>query len=348
MEDRNDVQIAPVSTANAHPRVSRWQRFKGFGLRKLFLVCVGIGAGLGIGIVATVASVSWLTSRPIPAREWPRLEVQGVGLRAKLKTDWNDDVRYQLMVAPRSDDLKAAFDRAVRSHRDSISFTVHLYDKAGFELCKKDVKQTPSVDAEGHIDELRANDTFYSYECSRSNYKEADHWNLSYVFPPLTADTPLGGVPDHTSFSPNSPFAEAVKRLGMDKPDVSDAAYDVFRNQYFDQRIAPRLQPSEREKQRAVFLQRTQRKSPSLGESASNAQDDTLTGFDSFSGHLETLSGGTYLVREGEKDVASMWNIRSQIEGKGQPRLRITCKTADYCVIENTTNDQAVHGKKIR
>jgi hypothetical protein len=257
-------------------------------------------------------------------------------------------VRYQLVVSPRSDDLKAAFDNAVRSHRDSISFTVHLYDKAGFELCKKDVKPTPSVDADDHIDELRANDTFYSYECSRSNYKDADRWNLSYVFPLLTADTCSGGVPDQTSFSPNSPFAQAVKSLGMDKPDVPEETYDTFRNQYFDRKIAPRLQPSEREKKREIFLQRTQRKPASLGKSVSNSQDDTLTGFDSFSGHLETLSGSTFLVREGEKGVASMWNIRSQIEGKGQPRLNITCKTTDDCVIENTTNNQAVHGKKIR
>ena len=55
----------------------------------------------------------WITSRPIPAREWPRLEVEGAGVRAKLKTDWNDSVRYQLVVTPRSDDLKTAFDNAV-------------------------------------------------------------------------------------------------------------------------------------------------------------------------------------------------------------------------------------------
>ena len=54
-------------------------------------------------------------------------------MKAKLKTDWNDSVRYQLVVTPRSDDLKAAFDDKVRLHRDSISFTVHLFDKAGFE-----------------------------------------------------------------------------------------------------------------------------------------------------------------------------------------------------------------------
>jgi hypothetical protein len=77
-------------------------------------------------------------------------------------------------------------------------------------------------------------------------------------------------------------------------------------------------------------------------------EDDTLTGFDLFSGHLETLSGSTFLVRKGEKSVASMWNIKVQVEGGKQPHLHITCKTKDDCVIENTTNAQAVHGKRIR
>jgi hypothetical protein len=86
MEDRDDAQIDPTSATDAQPRLSRWQRLKNLGLKKLFLVCVGIGAGLGIGVVATVASVVWLTSRPIPVREWPRLEVEGAGLKAKLKT----------------------------------------------------------------------------------------------------------------------------------------------------------------------------------------------------------------------------------------------------------------------
>jgi len=277
MEEPGEVQRVPTPVpTNVQARLSIWQRLKGFGIKKLFLMCVGIGAGLGIGVVATVASFAWLTSRPIPARDWPLLEVEGAGLKAKPKTDWNESVRYQLVVTPRSDDLKAAFDDAVQSHRHSISFTVHLYDKAGFELCKKDVKPTPFVDAGDRIDELQANGTFYSFECSHSKYKEADHWSLTYVFPALT--------------------------------------------------IKP-ASPSEKE---------------------SNEHDDTLTGFDSFSGHLETLSGNTFLVREGERNIASMWNFRVQVEGGKQPRLHIACKVQGDCVIENIINHQSVHGNRIQ
>lgn len=137
--------------------------------------------------------------RPIPARDWPRLEVEGAGLQAELRTDGNHSVRYQLVVTPRSNNLKPAFGDAVRSHSDSISFTVHLYDKAGFELCKKDVKPVPVVGTGGRIDGLRANDAFYSLECSHSNYKEADHWSLTYVFPALTTGTPTGRYCDSRS-----------------------------------------------------------------------------------------------------------------------------------------------------
>src|SRR5260370_40333248 len=111
METTGEVQtVAPASPAPQRP-VSIWQRLKTFSLKKLFLVCLGVGAGLAVGLIATVATVVWFTSRPVPIREWPRLELEGVGLRAKLKTDWSDSVRYQFVVTPRSDELKTASDR---------------------------------------------------------------------------------------------------------------------------------------------------------------------------------------------------------------------------------------------
>jgi hypothetical protein len=155
MEEPGEVQIVPPPvTTDMRPRLSIWRSPKRFGLKRLFIVSLGIGVGLGI-VIAMITSVAWLTSRTAPApapettsvREWPRVELKGVGLKAKLKTDGNDS-RYQLVIAPMSDDAKAVFDKAVRSHRDSISFAVHLYDKAGFELCKTNVKVTPVVNAE--------------------------------------------------------------------------------------------------------------------------------------------------------------------------------------------------------
>jgi hypothetical protein len=75
--------------------------------------------------------------------------------------------------------------------------------------------------------------------------------------------------------------------------------------------------------------------------------DDTLTGFDLFSGHLETLSGRTFLVyREAERSTADMWKISGELSG--QPQVHFICKPTSDCTIENTTNKQVVHGRVIR
>jgi hypothetical protein len=83
-------------------------------------------------------------------------------------------------------------------------------------------------------------------------------------------------------------------------------------------------------------------------ENEPSEEDDMLTGFDYLNGSLETLSGDTFLVREGERGIANAWNIKVQVEGGKQPSLHITCKKKGDCVIQNTTNNQAVHGKRIR
>jgi hypothetical protein len=82
-------------------------------------------------------------------------------------------------------------------------------------------------------------------------------------------------------------------------------------------------------------------------ENAPTEKDDTLTGFDYLNGHLETLSGDTFLVRPGEQDMVHMWSIKVEVEGGKQPGLHISCKTKTDCVIENMTNHQAVHGRRI-
>jgi len=66
---------------------------------------------------------------------------------------------------------------------------------------------------------------------------------------------------------------------------------------------------------------------------------DSLTGFDMWSGHLETKSGHTFVVtREGEKITAVGWSAGSQIE--------YSCDRKRSCLIEN--GSEAVHARLAR
>jgi hypothetical protein len=277
---------------------------------------MGVGAGVVLCVAAVSFSVDWLTSRPIPPRVWPKLEIKGPGLVAGLKTDWDDGVRYQLLVVPRSKDLGAAFDETVRSHRDQVKFTVRLLDKAGFEICKEDVKPSPLVGEGNRMDGLEANDHFHYAACSRSDYKKADHWNLSYVFPPLTAGKPEQGSAAPAQSSAKSPKARIPRQNAPDAEPIGGGV-----------------------------------KSPELGiprDNPSVAEYDTFTGFDGYTNRLETLSGNTYLVRGGEHGVAFMWGVNVEVNGEAQPRLHITCAADGDCIIRNTKNGQAVHGRRVR
>lgn len=284
---------SPLASSVAVPRLSLWQRLKAYGLKKLLLVCSALGIGFGIGVVGAAVSVAWLESRPIAATEWKRLDIPSLSLKASLKTDYDDGVRYQFKVTPRSQDLIPAFDNAVQSHRDTISFTLHLYDKAGFELCKTDVRPSPVVDADEHATAMEANESFSG--CSRSEYQNVERWNLSYVFPSFASGTDANGSGQKAPVSPH-------KAQQKSAPVASD-----------------------------------------------EAGDDTLTGFDLYSGHLETLSGKTFLIyREGEKSTAEMWAIDQDVTGKGQAHIQFKCKDVNDCLIENPEKHQTVHGKLLK
>jgi hypothetical protein len=344
MREPTQVTASDIGTSG---RSSLWQKIKRAGLNRLLVVCVGIGVGVSVGLVAIFVSFMWLTARPIPAREWPGIELDGAGLKANLKTDWNNSVRYQLVVKPLSEGLEGAFDNAVRSNRDSISFTVHLYDKAGFELCKQDVKPTPLLGTTSRIDGLHANDTF-GLDCSRSSYRETDHWTLSYVFPALGIDVSLDEIlaienvnSEDRKYSYKE-FADAIRRkypaseLYRDTPDKRLVDAFVRKHPDFLKSLKTENQPRQG---RESSLR------PAMPPDATPLEgDDTMTGFDLVSGNLEMLSGKTFLVyREGERGIANRWNNFGL-----QPPIHFSCKTKNDCLIEKPATHQTVHGKLLR
>lgn len=145
---------------------------------------------------------------------------------------------------------------------------------------------------------MEANDSFLY--CSRSDYKDVDHWSLSYVFPKFPTGTPVE-TPTATGKERKTtiPSGDSGQQSASVPHEIND--------------------------------------------------DDTLTGFDLYSGHLETLSGKTFLIyREGEKMTALAWETEQEVGGKGQSKIHFRCKTGSDCLIENPEKHQTVHAKLLR
>lgn len=289
-------------------------RLRNLGFRKGLFVGVSAVYAVISFVVAIVALVRWFDTRPIHLRKWPTQEIEAAGIRAKLKTDWNGAVRYQFVVTPKTSDLTKAFSDGVETQ--SISFSVVFYDGAGFELCRARVANfSRVVSQDGLVVGLDANGTVPTNECSRSSYKEAASWKLNYKFPLL----------NKRSLDENSAVAVESDATKKSAPAPKKSA------------PAPRLLD----------------KSPAQSSPIENGNGtpnfkDVLTGFDQFDGRLETRSGHTFVIdREGERPTASSWRIYADVYQTTVPLL-IDCKSTSDCLIQNTANNQAVHGKLLR
>jgi len=262
------VEVQPVP--HSDHKLARWKR----------LVLVGLSTGLALGVTLSVglAAYTWHKNRPTPPKRWPDIDNPSQGIKVTLRTEWRDgEVKYKLRVLPHDHNLVAAFDKGVRAAAKLSSLTVRLEDSSGFELCKIEALELiPEMGDDGLAHS--AQNEGDAYGCSRSQYLEAEKWNVAYRFPKISAS--------------------AVEAEPKERQAASNLKY-----------------PLEAE--------------------------DLLTGFDSFGGHLETRAGHTFVVqREGERMAALLWTTSS--------RLKYICKTASECLIENTDNGEAVHGRMMR
>jgi hypothetical protein len=316
--------ITPTVAADVeNPPQRRRPRFT--TLKRLFAACLALGIGIGIAIAGAIITVNWWSERPIQPTAWASLDLP-VGLVADLKTDWDSGARYQFRVSPATDepkgpyrvvspppagfkvdnppatdDLKAAFQSVVTSGDASArEFTIHLYDKAGFEICNFAVTTGPLTDSSNHAQALVGNGRF---DCSRDDYLQLSGWNVGYNFPKLIVDT--RGI--------SSKLPPGAK-LVLPSSSVSKEKHIS--------RWGPGFEAT--------------------------AGDDTLTGFDLSSGHMEMKSGRTYLIyREGERSTVLWWQSGAIVSGK-QPELHYDCNELGDCAIENMESNQVVHGKPLR
>lgn len=180
--------------------LSWWRKVQALSVAKLVTVLLGFGIGIGAGTGAMSWILNWYNQRPVAAKVWSKLTLP-IGMTAKLKTDWNGRVRYQFRIEPETENLKSAFETAVRSSGlSSREFSIHFYDKAGFEVCSTDFIATPSAGPRDQIVALIANGSFY---CSRADYNTFDSWHIGYRFPKLSAVSPADtkGEPKPTAKS---------------------------------------------------------------------------------------------------------------------------------------------------
>jgi hypothetical protein len=174
-----------LNAASGSEKPSLLQNVRLLSLGRLLALCFFLGVGIGVGVVGTSSAMKWYGRRPlrpIPAKDWPPVSLS-VGATARLKSDWNGEARYQLSISPITPEAGPALRRIFRLVEVSptiAQFTIHFYDKAGFEVSGTDVEMTPIQNSDNAVVALTANGHFY---CSRSDYNQQDRWNIDYRFP---------------------------------------------------------------------------------------------------------------------------------------------------------------------
>lgn len=207
------------------------QRIRALGLFRLGIFAVALGIGLTVGLTAVTYGVRWYLHRPIPPKTWPEMELQSVGIKMRLKTDWNQTLRYQFSVWPISPDLARAFDAAADSHRGSVRFVVYFADTNGFNLCQFEIHPTPDLGNDGLIGAVSADDKADS--CSREQYHNAVKWTVAWVFPHLASAPSIQPVPSSQAAPTPNPAPRrkqlvAIARANTEVPPEPEQKLDLL------------------------------------------------------------------------------------------------------------------------
>jgi len=94
-QPRDETAPQSADKADITPHVQFWRKLTQVGLKRLALISLSVGAGLGLCVVSLTAVISWYQNQPVPARQWPPIDVPAIGIKARLTSDW-DGVLPQL------------------------------------------------------------------------------------------------------------------------------------------------------------------------------------------------------------------------------------------------------------
>jgi hypothetical protein len=181
------IQLIPKSTARA----------------ALFFFAVGVG--IGLTVVASNAAIAWYKNRPLPPlpqKAWQEQRFEGVGLRAKLETDWGnsgDEMKYKLFIRPLDPPGIDEFSRTLNERQFGGRITVNLYDARHFLVAKSDnylSAFTRVFDDSGKSKVAVVQDKFF---LTRDQYASLSSWDFSTNLPLIekadVAGKPNGSVP---------------------------------------------------------------------------------------------------------------------------------------------------------
>jgi hypothetical protein len=275
---RRWVQLIPKSTARA----------------ALFFFAVGVG--LGLTVVVSNATISWYKNRPLPQKAWQEQKFDGVGLRAKLETDWGnsgDELRYKLLIGPSDPAGIDDFSRMLNERQYGGKITVNLYDARHFLVAKSDNYLSAFTRVFDDSGKSKVAVVQHKFFITRDQYASLSSWD----------------------FSTNLPLIQ--KADGAGKPSSSGP-----------QNINSHL-PGTGQTARVGTA-----KSVHVPVGGPQEGDEIISGYDVANGNLETSSGRTFFIyRPGEQESAIFWSVSSQFHYQCNETLVCTLTREGTAVI---------------
>ncbi|MGO9776077.1 MAG: hypothetical protein ACLPM3_05770 [Terracidiphilus sp.] len=90
MTDSSQSERENTVTIRVPAFVRRWVLLIPQSTARAALLFFAAGVGLGLTVVVSNATISWYKDRPLPQKAWQEQKFDAVGLRAKLETDWGN------------------------------------------------------------------------------------------------------------------------------------------------------------------------------------------------------------------------------------------------------------------
>lgn len=296
MTDSSQREPENTMTITVPLFLRRWVQLIPKSAARAALFFFAVGVGLGLTVVVSNATISWYKNRPLPQKAWQEQKFDGVGLKAKLETDWEnsgDELRYKLLIGPSDPKGIDDFLSILNEHQSGGRITVNLYDARHFLVAKSDEYLsafTRVLDDSGKVKVAVVQGKFF---ISRDQYASLSSWDFSTNLPLIQKANGAGKSSDSAPQNINS------RMLGAGQVAKGGTA-----------------------------------KNGHVTVGGSQEGDEIISGYDVANGNLETSSGRTFhIYRPGEQESAIFWPVSSQFHYQCNETLVCTLTREGTAVI---------------